>query len=199
MSDEDFGSWVRKQAIRDLFWTDFIRELIQTDELKDSMKSYNDFHSFFREQEENKKQFESLKEAFAEFTKYKRKQKSISRSEFHEIYQTALNAQSIVSVLFSNINTSLTVKNSDDINIYESLDSISNELKSLMTLLGDVSFDHIENFAEIDLHEMQSMFKAKPRPRWNIEFELLEIARDEFRKEKYRNRKKLVPEGLAEN
>lgn len=188
MSDEDFGSWVRKQAIRDLFYTDFIRELIQKDELKDSMKSYNDFHNFYREQEENTKQIESLNEALSHFVKYKEDEAFIDKAEFQEIYRTALNARQVVRFLLAKVNNTLTIKNADDVNIYDSLDSISSELESLVTLIGDVSFDHIKNFGEGDLHQMQSKFDSQNLPGGNVEFELLEIVRDEFRKEKHRNR-----------
>lgn len=188
MSDEDFGSWVRKQAIRDLFYTDFIRELIQKDELKDSMKSYNDFHNFYREQEENTKQIESLNEALSHFVKYKEDEAFIDKAEFQEIYRTALNARQVVRFLLAKVNNTLTIKNPDDVNIYDSLDSISSELESLVTLIGDVSFDHIKNFGESDLHQMRSKFDSQNLPGGNVEFELLEIVRDEFRKEKHRNR-----------
>ncbi|MCW7474875.1 hypothetical protein [Leptospira levettii] len=189
MSDEDFGSWIRKQAIRDLFFTDFIRELIQKDELKDSMKSYNDFLDFYRVQEENTKQIESLNEALSHFVKFKEDEAFIDKAEFQEIYRTALNARQVVRLLLAKVNNSLTIKNPDDVNIYDSLDSISSELESLVTLIGDVSFDHIKNFGESDLHQMRSKFESQNLPGGNVEFELLEIVRDEFRKEKHRNRK----------
>ncbi|TGK53241.1 hypothetical protein [Leptospira bouyouniensis] len=189
MSDENFGSWVRKQVIRDLFYTDFIRELIQNDELKDSMKSYNDFHNFYREQEENTKQIESLNEALSHFVKFKEDEAFIDKAEFQEIYRTALNARQVVRFLLAKVNNTLTIKNPDDVNIYDSLDSISRELESLVSLIGDVSFDHIKNFGESDLHQMRSKFDSQNLPGGNVEFELLEIVRDEFRKEKHRNRK----------
>lgn len=190
MSDEDFGSWIRKQAIRDLFFTDFILELIQKDELKDSMKSYNDFLDFYRVQVENTKQIESLNEALSHFVKFKEDEAFIDKAEFQEIYRTTLNARQVVRFLFAKVNKTLTIKNPDDVNIYDSLDSISSELESLVTLIGDVSFNHIENFGESDLHQMRSKFDSQNLPGGNVEFELLEIVRDEFKKEKHRSRNK---------
>ncbi|PJZ44998.1 hypothetical protein CH361_12160 [Leptospira brenneri] len=199
MSDESFGSWVRKQAIRDLFWTDFVRELIQKGELKDSMKSYNDFANYFKEQVGNEKQLESLNEAHKEFAKFKRYSSHITRENFKKIYEKTANARNLLLSQFSKINQSLTIKNPNDINLYETLDSITSELNSLLVLLEDVSFDHIENFEEGELQSIKHVFTSSFYPRMNIEFELLEIARDEFRKEKYRNRNKLVPKGSSKS
>ncbi|WP_125172506.1 hypothetical protein [Leptospira levettii] len=189
MSDEDFGSWIRKQAIRDLFFTDFIRELIQKDELKDSMKSYNDFQNFYREQDENTKQIESLNEALSHFVKYKEDEAFIDKAEFQEIYRTALNAQNVVSSLFNHINNSIPIKCPGDINIYDSISSIYNEVQCLLIMLGDASFDHIENFGEMELFQMRSNFESKNVFKKSIEFESLEQARDEFRKEKMKKRR----------
>ncbi|XDD46389.1 hypothetical protein AB3N60_17050 [Leptospira sp. WS39.C2] len=198
MSDENFGSWIRKQAIRDLFWTDFIRELIQKDELKDSLKSYNDFCSYFKEQEENKKQLDSLNEAQKEFLRFKRNSSHITRENFQKIYEETANARNTLLTQFSKINHSIAIKSPNDINLFESLDSITSELNSLFALLEEVSYDHVENFNEGNLQMMKSVFMSSFYPRMNIEFGLLEIARDEFRKEKYKNRNKLVPKGSSE-
>lgn len=198
MSDKKFGRWIRKQVMRDLFWTDFLRELIQRNELTVSLKSYNDFHDHFKKREDNAKQFESLNEAFSEFIKYTESKNPISRAEFQEIYRNVHSVQQTVKEIFAHINQTLTVKCVDDVNIFECLGNISSELNTLRILLGDVSTDHIENFEESDRHALQSRFESKPLPRGFVESELLEIAMDEFRIEKYLIRNNGVPKGFTE-
>ncbi|TGL12442.1 hypothetical protein [Leptospira meyeri] len=198
MSDKKFGRWIRKQVMRDLFWTDFLRELIQRNELTVTMKSYNDFHDHFKKREENVKQFESLNEAFGEYIKYAESKNPISRAEFQEIYRNVNSAQQAVKEIFAHINLTLTVKCVDDVKIFECLDNISREINSLRILLGDVSTDHIENFDECDRLALQSRFESKPLPRGYVDEELLEIARDEFRIENFLIRNNGVPKGYTE-
>ncbi|MCW7462792.1 hypothetical protein [Leptospira limi] len=190
MSDEDFGSWIRKQVMRDLFFTDFIQELIHDGELKDSMKSYNDFYNFYKDRKENTSQLESLNEALNQFLIYKEKNGFLAEKDFVEIYENALKARFSILSLIRKVNDSISIKNPDDINLYETLDSISSELNSLIVLFEDISFDHIEKFDEHALDGMRSKIFYPLLPRERIEFELMEIARDEFRKEKLRNKKK---------
>lgn len=144
-NNKEFGKWLRSQAIRDLFRFDAIQDLIQTGEISDSLRSYEDFEDFSKRTKCDKKFVESIRESFHEFVKLKTQgTPKLKSKQFKTIYKSMLKGQNSIKQAFDDLNSSLLITDKLDLTIYGSFNNICIELEQLKTHLGDLAHSKLE-------------------------------------------------------
>ncbi|PKA09300.1 hypothetical protein [Leptospira harrisiae] len=142
--DNGFGNWIRAQAIRDLFMFDAIQDLIQSGDLTDSLKSFNDFKEFIEKGKLDPIVLESIDSAFSEYCKFKSNGiPKLSNSDFETIYQNFRVGQKSIKSAFDSINSMLMITDKLDIEVYEAFNRICEEMVDLNNHLIDLAHEKV--------------------------------------------------------
>lgn len=184
--DNGFGNWIRAQAIRDLFMFDAIQDFIQSGDLTDFLKSFNDFKEFIEKRKLDPIVLESIDSAFYEYSKFKSNGiPKLSNSDFETIYQNFRVGQKSIKSAFDSINSKLMITDKLDIEVYEAFNRICEEMVDLNNHLIDLAHKKVNMDPSSRVSDIENQHNY-PESVNRVHFDqtLLDVAKSVFGKGK---------------